>query len=164
VLAAGLVGAARDAHTAPRAAAPGQAAAERTWPGKPQPAIAVEYRVSAAAAAGVPLVVTITARTSPSLGTLALEVRTADGSRVPSRPIVGNARAGEHAWEVRLTPSVVPAFLNVLVTADGAAGPLARSIVVPLGGATRPGPEVRIAPLDGERILVLPGQESRGSR
>ncbi len=113
--------------------------AERSSPGKPQPPISARYRLSAPPAIGVPLVVTVTAYADASLGNLSIEVRAADGASVPSPPRpVAAARPGEYAWEISVAPLSSPAGrLNVLVTGEGAAGPQARSLSVPLRTGAR---------------------------
>ncbi len=129
-------------------------------PGKPQPPISVDYRLSAVPAAGVPLVVTITASADASLGALALDVRAEQGLDVRLPPVAVAAAPGEQAWEVSVTPlSAGRAHLNVLVTSSAAAGSQARSVVVAIDGAPRAKPAAQ--PLErAERITSLPAKES----
>jgi hypothetical protein len=135
--------------------------AERSSPGKPQPPISARYRLSAPPAIGVPLVVTVTAHAAASQCDLSIEVRAADGASVPSPARrVAAATPGECAWEIVVAPLSSPAGrLNVLVRGEGAAGPQARSLSVPLRTGANAQSAVRVAP-NGERLIALPAEES----
>ena len=128
-------------------------------PGKPQPPISVDYRLSAFPVTGAPLIVTITASAEASLGGLALDVRAEQGLDLLLPPVPVAAAPGERAWEVSVTPlSAGRRYLNVLVTSGGAAAQ-ARSVVVPIddGAGAQP---ARAFAERAERIHSLPAEES----
>jgi hypothetical protein len=129
-------------------------------PGKPQPPISVDYRLSAFPVTGAPLIVTITASAEASLGGLALDVRAEPGLDLRLPPVPVAAAPGERAWEVSVTPlSAGRRYLTVLVTSGGGAAAQARSVVVAIddGAGAQP---ARAFAARAERIHSLPAEES----
>jgi hypothetical protein len=132
-------------------------------PGKPQPPISAEYRLSAAPAIGAPLVVTFTARADESFGELSIDARGTGGADVQFAPArVPSAAAGEFVWEIAVAPlSSAGGRVNVLVSGRDSAGVQARSFSVALRTTSLPeASKVRVIP-NGERLIALPADESR---
>jgi len=131
---------------------------------KPMGPIAVDVRLGARPALGVPLTVTVTAR-AQAIDSLELEVRADD----PAALLIGEAsgpvdRAGVRTWLVTVVPMRSPGgSLNVVVAGeiDGVAQGQSVTTKVSLTGAA---PAVRAlsnAPAEagGEKLSVLPVEE-----
>jgi len=131
-------------------------------PGKPTGPIAVDYRLAAEPAVGVPLKITITARVEGGVGALRLEtsasVPNAVLLTVPSLVTSGD---GGYAWELTVVPLTADAgYLNVIVAGEIDGVAQARSVSIPLRTAAAAiRPEVR-AEAGTETLIALPVRET----
>ena len=149
----------------PAAAAP--PAAEHPAPGrpdlpvKPTGPIAVEYRLPAQPAVGVPLEIEVKARVEPDVMGLTIEA-TASAPRalLTTMPELVKGDDGVYSWTITVVPLAAEAgYLNVIVAGriDGVAQ--ARGLTVPLHRAAAEGPAPAAA-AGREALIALPVQET----
>lgn len=130
-------------------------------PGKPTGPIAVEHRLAAPPAVGVPVAVTVTARVEAGAGELALEVSASQpGSVLLTMPVLVATGPGLRSWQVTVVPLAADAgYLNLLVTGEVDGVPQARTVSVALRSAAATAPAA--APdAAGETLIALPVSES----
>ena len=137
------------------------AAARVERPGKPTGPIVVEHRLSARAAVGVPLKISITARVEGDVGRLSIEANaTVPDAALVSPPLLVTANEGVYSWELTVVPLLADAgYLSVIVSGaiDGVAQ--ARSVTIPLRSAA-PAETAAVTTAAGETLIALPVQES----
>jgi hypothetical protein len=147
---------------APRAAPAAASAARTELPGKPTGPIAVDHRLAAEPAVGVPVKITITARVESSVNGLTLEARASEPqAALVTAPEAMSAHGGVYTWELTVVPLVAAAgYLNVSVagTIDGVAQ--ARSIAISLRSAGAAHGVSPAAAGGGETLIALPVIES----
>ncbi len=131
------------------------------FPGKPTGPIAVDYRLAAPPAVGVPLTITVTARVEPDVGALATEATaTAPRSVLVTEPHLETARDGNYVWELTVVPLAAEAgYLSVIVAGASAGVAQASSVTIPLGSAAS-APEVALPATHGEALIELPVEET----
>ena len=131
---------------------------------KPTGPIAVDVRLAAPPALGVPVTVTVTAH-AETIGRLALEVYADDPAALAvvaqSAPV---DRAGVRSWEVTVIPTRVSGgTLDVLVAGEIDGVVQARSVVTPIelgGAAPAARPQSLATPAaGGENLSLLPVEE-----
>lgn len=155
---AGLGGAAASA------APPATERAAPAWsgpPAKPTGPIAVDYRVAATPAIGVPLAVELTARVADPGARLALEAIPSDPGLLHAlTPVLVASAEGRFEWSVTVVPMAADAgFLNVVVSGEIDGVAQARSVAIRVrGGAARSAPDRATL---GEALIELPVEESR---
>jgi hypothetical protein len=147
----------------PAAAAPPEA--ERAPPAlrvKPTGPIAVEYRVPAQPAVGVPLTIEVTARVEPDVNGLTIEAgASAPRALLTSAPELVSAEGGVYFWTITVVPLAAEAgYLNVIVAGRVDGVPQARGVTVPLRGAAGEVPAPGAAAPGREALIALPVQET----
>jgi hypothetical protein len=143
-------------------------AAERTAPArealrvKPTGPIAVDYRLAAAPALGVPLEIIVTARVEADVNGVSLAANATSPSGVlVAAPVLVTSGDGVYSWSITVVPLAADAgYLNVIVAGEVDGLPQARSVTVPLRGAAKAGAAPDTAGEGGERLIALPAQES----
>ena len=129
-------------------------------PDKPTGPIAVEHRLAAEPAVGVPLTITVTARVEGDVGRLSIEANaTEPRAALVSPPLLMAVAGSVYSWEVTVVPLVAEAgYLSVIVAGliDGIAQ--ARSVTIALR-STAPAAAAAAIGQD-ERLIALPVQES----
>ena len=130
-------------------------------PGKPTGPIAVEHRLAAPPAVGVPVAVAVTARVELGAGELALEVSASQPDAVLlTTPVLVASGPGLRSWQVTVVPLVADAgYLNLLVTAEVDGVPQARTVSVALRSVDSTAPAATPDP-GGETLIALPVTES----
>jgi hypothetical protein len=137
--------------------------ARSVLPGKPTGPIAVEYRVAAAPAVGVPLEIVVTARAEADVSGIMIEVNaSAPQSLLVTAPVLVTAGdGGVYSWNITVVPLADEAgYLSVIVAGRVDGLSQARSVTVPLHPAAAPGPGPAAATAGEERLIALPAQES----
>ena len=150
----------------PAAAAPPEheraAASPRDLRVKPTGPIAVEYRVPAPAAVGVPLQIEVKARVEPDVSGLTIDASaSAPRALLITMPELVTSAEGVYVWAITVVPLAAQAgYLNVIVAGriDGVAQ--ARGVTVPLHGASGEGPAPAAGAPGREALILLPVQES----
>ncbi|HJR69804.1 MAG TPA: hypothetical protein VKA43_07170, partial [Gammaproteobacteria bacterium] len=106
------------AAAAPRALDTAARAARIELPGKPTGPIAVDYRLAAVPAVGVPLTIAITARADGETDGLRIEMGASEPSDVLlAVPTTVVGPDGAYAWELTVVPLAPDAgYLTVVVT------------------------------------------------
>jgi hypothetical protein len=133
-------------------------------PSKPTGPIALEHRLTAAPAIGVPLRIAVAAHVEGDFGRLDLEATaTHPTAALVVTPTLVALDGGVYSWEIIVVPLVAEAgYLSVIVsgTIDGLAQ--ARSVTIPLrsAGAAAPAAAPVVATRNGETLIALPVQES----
>lgn len=141
-----------------------RAAAGAELPTKPTGPIAIEHRLAARPAVGVPLEIAVTARVAADARAVRIEVDASLPRAVLVTPAMLDSTAGGvYRWTITVVPLVAEAgYLNVIVSAgvDGVAQ--ADAVTVSLRSTATSG--VARAPAGaaggGERLIALPVQES----
>ena len=139
-----------------------RAAVGSEFPTKPTGPIAIEHRLGAEPAVGVPLTIAVTARVAAD----ARNVRVEADATLPSAvlltpPALDRSDGGIYRWTITVVPLAADAgYLNVIVSAqvDGIAQ--ADAVTVSLRGAAAPGAAPTPAAGGGESLIALPVQES----
>src|SRR5688572_11150246 len=128
-----------------------EALAASELPGKPTGPIAVEYRLAAEPAVGVPLTVTVTARVENDVGTLGIEANaTSPRSVLVTPPQLVTTGDGIYVWELTVVPLAVEAgYLSVIVSGAGEGVAQASSVTISLRGAAAPVATALSAAADG---------------
>jgi hypothetical protein len=129
-------------------------------PGKPTGPIAVEHKLAAPPAVGVPVAATITARVEPGAGELVLEVSASQpGAVLLTAPVLVASGPGLRTWQVTVVPLTVDAgYLNALVTAEIDGIPQARTVAIALRSAAPAEPAAEPS-AEGETLIALPVEE-----
>ena len=131
-------------------------------PAKPTGPIAVEYRVGATPAVGVPLEIEVSARVEPDVKDLTIEVNaSAPHAVLVTPPAAVTAGDGIYAWKVTVVPLAAEAgYLSVIVAGqvDGVAQ--ARGVTVPLRGVAARAPTPAPEAAGPEALIALPVQET----
>ena len=130
-------------------------------PDKPTGPIAVEHRLAARPAVGVPVKIAVTARVEGDVGRLSIEATaTVPRAVLVSPPLLVAAGAGVYSWEITVVPLAADAgYLSVIVAGsiDGVAQ--ARSVTIALHGAVA-AEALPVTVDEGETLIALPVQES----
>jgi hypothetical protein len=139
----------------------GSAPVRADLPGKPTGPIAVDYRLTARAAVGAPLVIDVTARVQAALSDLAIEANaSAPRSVLLTPPTLVTAGDGVYSWRVTVVPLTADAgYLSILVAGSVDGLPQARSVTVPLRSAAPEAASKAVGP-EGEALIALPVQET----
>jgi hypothetical protein len=129
-------------------------------PVKPTGPIAVEHRLAAPPAVGVPLELVVTARVEPGVGDLTIEADASTPRAVlVASPELVTAADGVYVWTITVVPLAADAgYLTVIVAGDVDGLAQARSVTVSLrssGPPAAPAPEAG----GGEVLIALPVQE-----
>lgn len=130
-------------------------------PGKPTGPIAVEFRLTAVPAVGVPLTIAITARADGATASLWLETSASEPRDVLlAVPTAVAARDGAHAWELTVVPLAVDAgYLTVVVTGEIDGVSQSRAVTIALRGSAAP-PAAAAGQGAGETLIALPVLET----
>jgi len=149
------------AVAAPRTLGESARAAHFELPGKPTGPIAVDYRLTAVPAVGVPLAIAITARADGETAGLRLETSASQPRDVLlAVPTAVAARDGAHAWELTVVPLAPDAgYLTVVVTGEIDGVSQARTVTIALRGSEAP-PAAAAALGGGETLIALPVLET----
>jgi len=149
------------AAAAPRTLDESARVARFELPGKPTGPIAVEYRLAAVPAVGVPLTIAITARADGETAGLRLETSASEPRDVLLA--VPTAVAGPddaQSWELTVVPLAPDAgYLTVVVTGEIDGVSQARTVTIALRGSAAP-PAAAAAERGGEMLIALPVLES----
>ena len=115
-------------------------AAEFELPGKPTGPIAVDYRLAATPAVGVPLTIVITARAAGATDGLRVETSaSAPRDALMAVPTAVVAPVGAQAWELTVVPLAPDAgYVTVVVMGDIDGVSQARTVTIALRSATAP--------------------------
>lgn len=147
-------------HAAERAAV--RTAVRAELPSKPSGPIAIEHRLGAEPAVGVPLTIAVTARVAPDARDVRLEADLSVPDAVlVTPPVQESSGDGSYRWTMTVVPLAVEAgYLNVIVSAhvDGVAQ--AEAVIVSLRSAAAPAAAPPAADGGGERLIALPVRES----
>lgn len=145
------------AAAAPRALEESAGAARSELPGKPTGPIAVEYRLGAVPAVGVPLTIAITARAAGETGGLRLETSASEPRDVLlAVPTAVASADGAQAWELTVVPLAQDAgYVTVVVTGEIDGVTQARTVTIALRGSAAP-PAVAAIEGAGETLIALP--------
>ena len=131
-------------------------------PAKPTGPIAVEYRIAATPAVGVPLDIEVSARVEPVVKGLTIEANaSAPRAVLVTPPAVVTAGDGVYAWKITVVPLAAEAgYLSIIVAGrvDGVAQ--ARGVTVPLRGVATGEPRPAAAAAGPEALIALPVQET----
>ena len=131
-------------------------------PGKPTGPIAVEHRVPAEPAVGIPLAIAVTARVEAEVGALRIEASASSPrAALVTPPLLTSVSDGVYAWTLTVVPLTTDAgYLSVIVSGniDGVAQ--ASSVTISL--RSTPARDVRpiAAAIEGESLIALPVQET----
>jgi len=149
------------AVAAPRTLDESAHAAYFELPGKPTGPIAVEFRLTAVPAVGVPLTIAITARADGETASLWLETSASEPRDVLlAVPTAVAARDGAHAWELTVVPLAADAgYLTVVVTGEIDGVSQSRAVTIALRGPEAP-PAAAAAEGAGETLIALPVVET----
>jgi hypothetical protein len=130
-------------------------------PVKPTGPIAVEYRLAAPPAVGVPLELAVTARVEPGVGNLTIEADASTPRAVlVAAPELVTAADGVYVWRITVVPLAADAgYLTVIVAGDLDGLAQARSVTVSLRGSGSPGAAPAPEAGGGEVLIALPAQE-----
>jgi hypothetical protein len=147
---------------APPEASEARPAARAESPVKPTGPIAVEHRLGAEPAVGVPLTITISARVSGSTDGLRLETSgSRPGAVLLTEPTLVASGESGYSWTLTVVPLEADAgYLNVIVVGNIDGLPQARSVAIALRSPVaeaRPEPE---AAADTETLIALPVRET----
>lgn len=136
-------------------------AASFELPGKPTGPIAVDYRLTAVPAVGVPLTIAITARVDGETAGLRLETSASQPRDVLlAVPTVIAAPDGAQAWELTVVPLVLDAgYLTVVVMGEIDGVSQARTVTIALRGSEAP-PAAAAREGAGETLIALPVLET----
>lgn len=130
-------------------------------PSKPTGPIAIDHRLLAEPAVGIPLTIVVTARAAGAV-TLSIEATPTEPRTLQiSAPVLAGTEAGRFEWTIAVVPLASDAgFVNVLVTGTIDGVDQARSVAIPLRVAAVP---VGVSPVDaeGENLISLPVDEAR---
>ena len=131
-------------------------------PGKPTGPIAVEHRVPAEPAVGIPLAIAVTARVEADVGALRIEaLASSPGAALVTPPLLTSVADGVYAWTITVVPLTNDAgYVSVIVSGniDGVAQ--ARSVTISLRSTAARDAAPSIAAIKGETLIALPVQES----
>jgi hypothetical protein len=129
---------------------------------KPTGPIAVEYRVPAQPAVGVPLTIEVKARVEPDVNGLTIEASaSAPRALLTTAPELVSADDGVYSWTITVVPlSADAGYLNVIVAGRVDGVPQARGVTVPLRGAAGETPAPGAAVPGREALIALPVQET----
>lgn len=149
------------AVAAPRTLDESVRAVQYELPGKPTGPIAVDYRLTAVPAVGVPLTIAITARADGETAGLRLETSASEPRDVLlAVPTVVAARDGAHAWELTVVPLAADAgYLTVVVTGEIDGVSQSRAVTIALRGSEAP-PAAVAGQSAGETLIALPVVET----
>jgi len=149
------------AVAAPRTLDESARAAHFELPGKPTGPIAVEFRLTAVPAVGVPLTIAITARADGETASLWIETSASEPRDVLlAVPTAVAAREGAHAWELTVVPLAPDAgYLTVVVTGEIDGVSQSRAVTIALRGSEAPPAAVAGAGA-GETLIALPVVET----
>ena len=130
-------------------------------PGKPTGPIAVEHRVPADPAVGIPLAIAVTARVEEEVGALRIEASASSPrAALVTAPLLTSVADGVYAWTITVVPLTVDAgYLNVIVSGSIEGVAQARSVTISLRGPARQ-EAASAAVSDGETLIALPVRES----
>jgi hypothetical protein len=123
--------------------------------------MAVEHRLAAPPAVGVPLELVVTARVEPGVGdlTIAADASTPRAVLVASPELV-TAADGVYVWTITVVPLAADAgYLTVIVAGDVDGLAQARSVTVSLRSSGSPGASPAPEAAEGEVLIALPVQE-----
>ena len=148
------------AGAAPRSLDRAAARAER--PGKPTGPIAVEHRLAAQPAVGVPLAIAVTARLAADARNVRIEAYPSLPSAVlVTSPALERTDDGIYRWKITVVPLAAEAgYLNVIVSADVDGVAQANAVTVSLRSAAASGAAPRATEPGGEALIALPVEES----
>lgn len=146
---------------APRTLAAAARAARFELPGKPTGPIAVDYRLGAVPAVGVPLPIAITARAAGASDGLRLETSaSAPRDVLLAVPTAVASADGTQAWELTVVPLAPDAgYLTIVVTGEIDGLPQARTVTIALRGPEAPPAAAALADA-GETLIALPVVET----
>ena len=132
------------------------------YPVKPTGPIAVEYRLAAPPAVGVPLEIAVTARVQAAASSLAIEANaSAPRAVLVTAPQLDAAGDGVYSWTITVVPLAAEAgYLSVIVAGDVDGMAQARSVTVSLRSSAGTGPAAAAGAARGEALIALPVQES----
>jgi len=132
------------------------------YPVKPTGPIAVDYRVAAPPAVGVPVEIAVTARVEAKASSLSIEANASTPRAVlVTPPKLVAAADGVYSWTITVVPLAAEAgYLSVIVAGDLDGVAQARSVTVSLRSAGDAGPAPAAAAARGEALIALPVQES----
>jgi len=132
------------------------------YPVKPTGPIAVEYRLAAPPAVGVPLQIAVTARVQAAASSLAIEANaSAPRAVLVTAPRLDAAGDGVYSWTITVVPLAAEAgYLSVIVAGEVDGVTQARSVTVPLRSSPSAGPTPAAGAARGEALIALPVQES----
>lgn len=156
-----LISAPLAAAAAPRALEESARAARFELPGKPTGPIAVDHRLAAVPAVGVPLTIAITARAAGETDGLRLETSASEPRDVLlTVPTPVASAAGAYAWELTVVPLAPDAgYLTLVVTGEIDGVSQARTVTIALHGPTAP-PAAAVTQGFGETLIALPVLET----
>jgi hypothetical protein len=131
-------------------------------PGKPTGPIAVEHRMPAEPAVGIPLAIEITARVEAEVGALRIEANASSPRAVlVAPPVLTSVDDGIYAWTVTVVPLTADAgYLSVIVSGNIDGESQARSVTLSLRSDAASDAAASAAVLDGETLIALPVHES----
>lgn len=160
-LALSLICAPLAAAAAPRALDEPARAARFERPGKPTGPIAVDYRLAAVPAVGVPLMVAITARADGETAGLRLETIASEPRAVLlTVPTAVASTDGAHAWELTVVPLTPDAgYLTVVVMGEIDGVSQARTVSIALRASETP-PAAAATEGKAETLIALPVLET----
>lgn len=140
-----------------------RAAVRAEFPCKPTGPIAVEHRLAARTAVGVPLAIAVTARLAADARDVRIE---ADASRpsavLVTQPALERVDGGTYRWTITVVPLEAEAgYLNVIVSADVDGVAQAEAVTVSLRSAAAPeAAPTQVTKSGGEALIALPVEES----
>lgn len=133
------------------------------FPGKPTGPIAVDYRLAAEPAVGVPLTISVTASVDGVSMGLAIDAHGTEPRAVlVVPPTLVAAADGVYSWQITVVPLAVEAgYLSVVVSGTVDDTAQARSVTIPLrSAAAAPRDAATVERPDGETLIALPAEES----
>ena len=131
-------------------------------PGKPTGPIAVEHRVPAEPAVGIPLAIAVTARVEAEVGALRIDASASSPrAALVTPPLLTSVTDGVYAWTITVVPLATDAgYLSVIVSGNIEGVAQARSVTISLRSTAAPDAAPSAAVIDGETLIALPVQES----
>jgi hypothetical protein len=132
------------------------------YPVKPTGPIAVEYRLAAPLAVGVPVEIAVTAHVRPGASRLAIEASASIPQAVlVTTPELAAGADGVYSWTITVVPLAAEAgYLSVIVAGEVDGVAQARSVTVPLRSAAGGAAKAAAGDAQREALIALPVQES----
>jgi hypothetical protein len=131
-------------------------------PGKPTGPIAVEHRLAAGPAVGVPLEIAVTARVEAEIGVLRIEAgASSPGAALVTPPLLTSVVDGVYSWTLTVVPLADDAgYVSVIVSGNVDGVAQASNVTISLRSAPAQGSAPAIMAAGGETLIALPVQES----